>query len=67
MSGDEDGATVGFHFDPMVVCDFIALYPSLVIAYNFCYTAIMGKLDYHTTCQEMLCSGQTTSKYSTIF
>ena len=41
---------------------YTALYPSLVIAYNFCYTTIAGKLDYHTTRQEMLSSGRTTSK-----
>ena len=57
----------GFHFDPVVVCDFTALYPSLVIAYNFCYTTIAGKLDYHTTRQEMLCSGQSTSKIGPFF
>ncbi|EED88820.1 DNA polymerase, partial [Thalassiosira pseudonana CCMP1335] len=37
----------GFHFDPVVVCDFTALYPSLVIAYNLCYSTVAGKLDYH--------------------
>lgn len=32
----------GFHFDPVVVCDFTALYPSLVIAYNLCYSTVAG-------------------------
>jgi hypothetical protein len=41
----------GFHFDPVVVCDFTALYPSLVIAYNLCYSTVAGKLDYHSTRQ----------------
>lgn len=52
----------GFHFDPIVVCDFTALYPSLVIAYNLCYSTVAGKLDYHSTRQEMQRSGQTTSR-----
>ncbi|KAL7553101.1 hypothetical protein ACHAWF_016353, partial [Thalassiosira exigua] len=51
----------GFHFDPVVVCDFTALYPSLVIAYNLCYSTVAGKLDYHSTRQEMRRSGRTTS------
>ena len=57
----------GFHFDPVIVCDFTALYPSLVIAYNFCYSTIAGKLDYHSTRQEMRCSGRTTSKIGPFF
>lgn len=57
----------GFHFDPVVVCDFTALYPSLVIAYNFCYSTVAGKLDYHSTRQEMRCSGRTTSKIGPFF
>ena len=52
----------GFHFDPVVVCDFTALYPSLVIAYNLCYSTVAGKLDYHSTRKEMRCSGKTTQK-----
>lgn len=43
----------GFHFDPVVVCDFTALYPSLVIAYNLCYSTSAGKLEYHSTRKEM--------------
>ena len=42
----------GFHFDPIVVCDFTALYPSLVIAYNLCYSTCAGKLQYQTTIKE---------------
>ena len=52
----------GFHFDPVVVCDFTALYPSLVIAYNLCYSTVAGKLDYHSTRREMRTYGKTTSK-----
>ena len=57
----------GFHFDPVVVCDFTALYPSLVIAYNLCYTTVAGKLSYHTTRKEMRTAGQTTSKCGPFF
>jgi len=52
----------GFHFDPIVVCDFTALYPSLVIAYNLCYSTCAGKLEYHSTRNEMRQKGRTTQK-----
>jgi len=39
----------GFHFDPVVVCDFTALYPSLMIAYNLCFSTCAGKIDYNST------------------
>ncbi len=51
------------HFtDPVVVCDFTALYPSLVIAYNLCYSTCAGKLDYHSTRREMQMEGKTREK-----
>jgi DNA polymerase zeta len=49
----------GFHFDPVVVCDFTALYPSLIIAYNLCYSTIAGKLEYHSTRKEMRHQGKS--------
>lgn len=52
----------GFHFDPVVVCDFTALYPSLIIAYNLCYSTIAGKLEYHSTRKEMKHQGRTTGR-----
>jgi hypothetical protein len=52
----------GFQDDPVVVCDFTALYPSLVIAYNLCYSTIVGKLEYHSTRHEMQQEGRTTEK-----
>ena len=39
----------GFYHHPVVVCDFTALYPSLVIAYNLCYSTICGKMTYQST------------------
>lgn len=33
-----------FYVDPVVVLDFQSLYPSMVIAYNLCFTTICGKL-----------------------
>jgi len=52
----------GHQHDPVVVCDFTALYPSLVIAYNLCYSTCAGKLDYHSTRNEMRLEGRTTGK-----
>jgi hypothetical protein len=52
----------GHYVDPVVVCDFTALYPSLMIAYNLCYSTCAGKLDYKTTRPEMLKEGKTTGR-----
>ena len=52
----------GHHTDPVVVCDFTALYPSLVIAYNLCYSTAAGRLEYHSTRHEMRREGRTTGR-----
>jgi DNA polymerase elongation subunit (family B) len=56
----------GHQIDPVVVCDFTALYPSLVIAYNLCYSTCFGKLDYLSTRREMRQQGRTTGKVGPI-
>jgi hypothetical protein len=52
----------GHYKDPVVVCDFTALYPSLVIAYNLCYSTCAGKLEYHSTRREMQVEGRTRGR-----
>ncbi len=34
----------GFYEDPVVVLDFQSLYPSMMIAYNLCFSTILGRL-----------------------
>jgi len=52
----------GHYQDPVVVCDFTALYPSLVIGYNLCYSTVAGTLEYHSTRLEMQREGRTTGR-----
>jgi DNA polymerase elongation subunit (family B) len=38
-----------FYTDPVLVLDYQSLYPSMVLAYNLCYTTVMGKLKTGTS------------------
>ncbi|KAF5278629.1 hypothetical protein FQA39_LY00671 [Lamprigera yunnana] len=35
-----------FYIDPVIVLDFQSLYPSMMIAYNFCFSTCLGRVEY---------------------
>lgn len=51
----------GLYTDPVLVLDFQSLYPSMMIAYNLCFSTCLGKLKPNTQSSE-----DTTSKLGVV-
>ncbi|XGW15553.1 hypothetical protein V3C99_001205 [Haemonchus contortus] len=51
------------YFDPVIVLDFQSLYPSMMIAYNYCFSTLFGKV---TALEEMHRSGESSIQIGAI-
>ena len=50
-----------FYTDPVVVLDFQSLYPSMVLAYNLCYSTCLGRLQHTIIAPPQRNSGEGSS------